>query len=449
MIYKAWVPNVAGRLSFSHIGPTTKTANGLNRTVTHPLGVDIICVDQRNSSDTTRLFSRAGQRILDWWKGKQGEYVFLAVGSSDSDFECLSGRVFKFTLKNWQANVKGALLLDGLTPPEEASEIAQYRALVSERLEKLTKLCGYNGNHSAKFRLWRNGELRIELDEDYSFEARPNDAASSVFRFFREICHRHQHHAARSDVILDCYKSPNDGENWKREALYSMMRYVIMSKRSRYIDEYESALGVVAYAETFHRIFINPNVENPLYNFAELKDSIGVSLAKESRRVAKKPSWIATASFLFAAISLALLTLRSSFGIVSELPEPIIPRLPAEFEESGEWQLLSGYAEVFLHNPISTVAAILIACFISTYAFHSFSSSRLNNWSLEFIRLFLADYNWASLNFSFLVRLASSLVIGYLAVTIIATGFATILGDPGFQFVWALFWERCFSEPEG
>ncbi len=330
--YKAWIPNVTGRLSFSHIGPLNNHKRNLSKNLTHSNGVDLVCIDTRNSSDTSMVLGKWLKKRIDNLLKKQGEYVFLAIGFSDPQFEELKGHVFKFTLKNWEANAKSIANDEAIGFPKNEDEVADYRSRSIEIVAKLKRLCGYNGNHYADFSLSRPGELTIEFDEtSYHFETSFDDVASSIFRFFREVCHTHQHHTDRNDVILDVYAEESNSTNWSHEALYSMMRYVIMAKRSRNLESYQSALGVTAYAETFHRNFIDvgnePGVRSK-YNFAELRHSLQAGLDRAKWQDQQIPSWITVASFAFAMVSLLLLVLRTSFTIRDELPSAMISEIP-------------------------------------------------------------------------------------------------------------------------
>ncbi|MEM8577534.1 MAG: hypothetical protein AAGF60_06750 [Pseudomonadota bacterium] len=358
--FKAWVPNVTGRLSFSHIEPTRSASENFGFNVTHTAGVDIFCVDERNSSDTSEIFGKSAKNFIDKIKGKSGRYRFIVIGHSGEDFEALQGTVFKITEAEWQRNVARVVERLRKAFPVSGNNIAAYRARAHATIDEVSKFCGLSGNHHVKFLLKRNGELELKFCfTQYKFEASFKDAASSIFRFFREICHRHQHHTARNDVLVDAFEE-TEGVDWRREALYSMMRYVIMSKRAKDLDAFHRALGVTAYAEAFHKSFFEKNEEYAGYNFVELRASLSTGIDALKWRDQKIPSWIAFSGYLLACASLLLLIFRVGLSLPAALPSALRGDLAAPNSDSLEWVIVFEITQMFNKDPLAASFAIAL-----------------------------------------------------------------------------------------
>ncbi len=104
--------------------------------------------------------------------------------------------------------------------------------------------------------------------------------------------------------------------------------------------------------------------------------------------------------------------------------------------------MLAAYTDVFFANPLATTLVIGFVCFALPFIFQRFINKNPKAWTLEFLRLYLAKIKVLSVDVSFFVRICVAIIIAMIGISAVASGFASILGEQGMQFVypWQAFW---------
>ena len=212
------------------------------------------------------------------------------------------------------------------------------------------------------FVLARDGAMRLLVSNSFADqEVRygddvalpPNEAlrplVAQCFYFLRDITHRHHHHSKRSDAITSVWGA-NDPSRWIRETLYELHRRVIVARRVRSPRGQEDALGFLAYASTFEQVIAGPFRKSlplheqtlvPVYQTANLKDSISATLEVKRRRRIQRNVVAAAAPALFVAM----------LGLANNIVPKLLP--------ANEPNDLIGWLKLALPHPVEAVVFVM------------------------------------------------------------------------------------------
>ena len=258
-VFWGWIPCLNGRLSFSILGGFLRESP--SKEIKSFTENGFLCKTQRNLRDG--IFSRNQNSFLALKASK------LDTKTNDLEF-CFSGsssitRDIKLDRLNGQIHIK-------------CIEQIQKDALNSQNLIFTTDVT-----------VFRNGRCRFENgiigDNVIWSDASEKEVVieyltSQSYMFVRDVFHRHKHHTASSDTIIDIYAENN--KDWESHICFDLSRYVIKYKKSG-ISRIIEKLGTLAYLEAFMQT-IKPEVRKKLFS----SDSINIlksSLEIEQRKI--------------------------------------------------------------------------------------------------------------------------------------------------------------------
>ena len=253
-IYKAWVPSVTGKLSFSQIGRLGKQACDFPKYSPSELGCKLHCISDRTEKCDDSIFKL--RSLLRKFGGHRAIFEIEALAPSiDGDQPVLTGFVRCYI--------------------EKPRRKIQWPQILKESQPR----------YWAKFCLKRDGELdifdfRIDLNRVKISE---NDApllqghlVPQLYFYIKDTVHRHRHHAPEDDTFIE---PTNDVGRWKELVTYQLGKRVIKRPIDGTLDSYQSAQGILAYLEAFQQ---SQGIE--VYTEGHLK-TIGSSLAVEHARM--------------------------------------------------------------------------------------------------------------------------------------------------------------------
>lgn len=270
--YKGWIPNVAGRLSFSVFGYTNDPTRAIVENVADAQDRFIICYQKRVLADGVLPLKAVTSELFFNLKGK---FWFVCVAHGDdrpsSSDSALQGYLFLFHQKDRWNNVAKQPVRDaqsqlrrykseGLSTPLDQHCEDLYNRLVSN----LRKTASFH----CTFSVCRDGETVLvppTLDSlpEHSPTFPPNPkhrqmmlrgVLSQMFFFLRDVGHIHQHHNPKTDTIIDVHECRNgDDYSWRCETLRCLYRKALEYKRVKRDETFSSSLGVLAYAKSFER----------------------------------------------------------------------------------------------------------------------------------------------------------------------------------------------------
>lgn len=267
IVYKGWIPTVAGKLSFSLIGE----ANGNN-----PVAVSVNRADSRHRYVVSYQHRFLVDSVLPIWLSGIvnkycGSFNFVCIGKSSNDISVQNDKLSGYLLifddkKNWSwaereiRHCQDKLASLDVSVNDLAAGFDSHFNFIKEDLKP-------KASFWVNFTLARNGVVEIVLDEGYDLGAdkplypptladkkRIEDTQSAqTFYFLRDLVHKHQHHSPTTDTLLDLYRSGDDNQ-WIGESLRVLYRKILDFKRLRKDEVYCSSLGLLSYAKSLRQI---------------------------------------------------------------------------------------------------------------------------------------------------------------------------------------------------
>lgn len=314
MFYYGWVPNVAGRLSFSIAG----LSNYLNKIVfggdLEDAGTHFIGFQKRNLSDTSIPFTSERaitRRFVDKHiLKKNGDFVFLCLMKHAKSRDALVGKVYLYLDQVWDSVERDVIQVISLIENQPDPDLRLNKAIGSSARSKA--LC------SALFTIECNGVLTLNpqtLPENFSPERFSNleqTICSQIYFFIRDLLHTHKFHSPTTDRILDIYK---DKSSWQNSVNYALARKAIQLRRSNDPMDLQKSLGIVSYLESFRlNVMSSADSEKLKFSLIEFKTSINnympIARAKFEARITQRLNRFVNKLITFlAALVAAIVTL--------------------------------------------------------------------------------------------------------------------------------------------
>lgn len=296
--YIGWIPNVAGRLSFSHIGQTRHPSPCRSLNEDDGRQRLIICAQDRPLSDAL-----VNGRYFKFVYGYDPAWTFVLIARSEAlgaDKRAkLVGHIYIFNRTRWSGAVGGNLSGEDLI--EEALEAASVvteepggcESLINGPLRDIADQLKASAVYVVGCEISRNGIVRVEETDRASGvlftpsvteSARPIDGqaqryfCNQAYFFLKDISHSHRHHHKKADTITAAYPD-DDEQSWIRETQYGIHRRVVKVRRSKEPLRLYDALGLMAYMKSFKAIIAelpaSPGKHfTEQYNLDETEESI-------------------------------------------------------------------------------------------------------------------------------------------------------------------------------
>lgn len=323
-----WIPNVAGRLSFSHIGKSTYPRRCAVENTGNSLGRRIVVAQARRLSDW--LLPNWYFRAL---YGYSADWHFVLVARTGGDrfdhISRLEGEVLIFDKTDWGRTID--LPHGGGTAPADIVKsglLAWARVPRSQSVDPLPEEALERLRSSALFsfavRVRRSGVIWLRplsfasdlvFADDYLSEPhtpRPAEIrhlANQVFFFMKDISHSHRHHHPGSDTITEV--GPVDPRRtWAINTHYRIHRKVVEMRRSSDPEAFYGASGMLAYLGSLRKAVTNKAQREQArsalnFNNAEIEGSIKAETEVMKWRQTQKN----ITKTAFPALAIALISL--------------------------------------------------------------------------------------------------------------------------------------------
>ena len=274
-IYKAWVPNVSGTISFSNIkgssiprrvrAPTT--TNGLDS------GENLITYQERNLSD--KPFSRFDE---------YGVMCYLLIAKTENigvGSKILTGKILtypKYALPEDQKKTIKYLCNRGYFSKNKTD---LWCALAEDWLKE-SSVC-----IEIFFCLEENGFVTLEhADEKNSYlnESLKSTLIFESFSFLKDLVHSHKFHNSDHDSIVVPYLlSASDASSWIKNSIENIHKAIICTYRnSRRSKDIKNAIGMLAYLTSLQNIAKKAKV---LPEYSEVIDTNSLQSSLEAKRM--------------------------------------------------------------------------------------------------------------------------------------------------------------------
>jgi hypothetical protein len=370
--YAGWIPTVAGRLSFRHIGESRHPERSVYANLALSDRRIILAYQKRPLSDVVLAKS-----IIHFILALSGNFWFVLEASSKEppgkETE-LEGTIFIYkSREDWKSKAKntiraGIYALNDLNfivgPPKDA----QANALLQTAQTHLSN----SFDISVEFVLRRNGDTYFSEPHFADPELKRASEAfaaewaqelskwvsDQAYFFLRDLCHKHQHHPQTDDTIIILQKRGHDEIEWRERVLFSLYYYIIGAKRVDEIFHCIRAIGVLAYCASFtensKRQLGARAGELPVFNSDALLDSLKSRISDietQKREIeAAVISNLSRRAIYFAAIA-------SLIAAVAFLIQPYMSR--SSTPPSHQLVLLNQIA-VWVSNNILTIAGLIV-----------------------------------------------------------------------------------------
>lgn len=327
IIFKAWIPNVSGRLSFRVIGDTSHPTRCLhsNGTVN---GRGQVIASQTRLLDDSLLPSEFLRKLV----FSDSVLQFILIGEwtqqvSKYDPSKMTGCIAMIP-KNQQETYSNSVSL----------AIEEWNSVVSKQetendantthVNELKRVM-LSADYFCNFTLARDGELTLHIKQlpnleyqapEMDYKQREHQLAGEFYFFLRDIAHSHRHHSPHSDKVLDVKRVDNsDDQAWIASVFAALRRHAIGINRSSNSRNVSDHNGFLAYAESFKAIcdrrHHSLSKHMPLFTdilFQPMKASVDArNLADETgfEQMNSRAMFIMTALVSFLALVLAALAL--------------------------------------------------------------------------------------------------------------------------------------------
>lgn len=363
MKWISWIPTVGGRLSFSVMGDSTNPSRMVGNNTTSGKTRYISFHQKRNLSDS--IFGQWLSKLLFKF---DGDFWFLVTGeapdSGISSTAPLKGSItiFMNSSRQWRQFEKSgySAALNEFKISNQLSCEQAYEALqknIATNIKEYALL-------SFTFQLERHGRFELILDDesDGNLTAQENLdihlIARQCYYFFKDFCHIHQHHHPSTDTLIDLYKD-GSGSCWRENILRVLYRKVLSHKRNKTIQNFDEALGILPYIESFQNIEKDHFKENKTaleLEFTLVKESITTKRNQLLHELQNKQ----LSSDQFRSTLLVVLGLILSFLSLGAYLKPQV-HIPADSVTNGiiSW-ILNHPDQLSLIVPVMTYAYLVL-----------------------------------------------------------------------------------------
>ncbi|RWF54589.1 MAG: hypothetical protein EOS50_16965 [Mesorhizobium sp.] len=305
-----WIPNVAGKLSFTLSGTSAYPRQFYHSTNIGAGGRVFVGFQHRNLSDTTIPFLTDWPFLRSWVDSivfnKDGNFVFLCCMKISIDGERAVGLIYAFKRAVWRE------IFETIAGPVEAAatwpDDKDIRDVFDQRAVGRSAYC-------ADFTIQRNGVTEIDTvefrDRDGSSDELEHAFAAQSYFCLRDLLHTHRFHSPSSDTIIDVYR---DFPTLKRQVNFGLMRRALSARRVQTVEAHQRAIGIISYLRAFRENIMTQQEREKLHFsleavLASIQAAIPIVAAKEKYslrgRLDRFRAWvIGTVAILFSYASL-------------------------------------------------------------------------------------------------------------------------------------------------
>lgn len=240
MLYKAWIPNVSGNLSFSNIKGSkipnrAKAPHTFNQIGNEKAGW-IYSLQERDLSDAP-------------FPNKEGKFYYLLKGEIQNRWEkdeALIGCVITYPKTQLKSSDKTLL------------NVFKSKEFSVETVEELINSWSIDPVFiKVNFTLYRDGF--IELDFGDAYPTLDNDVSYSIvfesYSFLKDLIHAHKFHRYDDDSIVVPYPDETNTIVWVVKTLRNLHKSVVFSYRNAtHQQDILNALGKLSYLDGFQMV---------------------------------------------------------------------------------------------------------------------------------------------------------------------------------------------------
>lgn len=345
MKYFGWIPNLRGRLSFSTIGSSTIPYESEDTDRTE---YKIITQDRTLNDSALPRFIR--KPIFEYRKSPIRKVLIKAYTSGIFKKKRLEKMLFNsgdfqfvfFQNKNESTDERISGSIYVISKDIVGLNFLEYESILSLMLEDnksatdVISLLEKSSVFYSKFLLERNGltvfsdvtlkKIKMEClkwDKSTDYKTFKLKAVSQLYYFLKDMCHQHQHHDSKADMLLPVIESDKpqvEAINHLGEKIFkSLYRVVLKMRRTHTAKDYYSMRGIISYINSFRSIVLKIKGCEALANKYEKEGDEGIisSIDAKSQSLLfieekKSKFWLSMPSI--GSLSIATMALLFAFS---------------------------------------------------------------------------------------------------------------------------------------
>jgi hypothetical protein len=332
-IFKSWVPNVSGALSFSALGSGAYPTRPVRANIGDHRVRYVIAFQERDLLDSLIKFIAPSI-------GYTGDFFCICVGKSSdnplTEHDELVGRLAIFHEKKAWIKEHGPFfvqkqnILRSFPSRSISDDNVTLEVEFEDHFQEIQKYIALSSSFYVDFRLTRDGITTLCVpsqvekyfpDDDVKRHHMEKIVVSQAFFFLKDLAHNHQHHHHKLDTLVDVHFFAGDERAWRSCVLRFLYRKIIECKRDVRPEAYNSSLGILIYAKSFKKITerelgndvtLLPNTDDIL-----LEESIRAGFQNSNHKEEKQEFRLINRLILFISGGTLLLTLVLLLSLTS------------------------------------------------------------------------------------------------------------------------------------
>lgn len=360
--YLAWIPNVRGRLSFSHIGTSNLPYD--NKNYDFKTGLSVVTQERKLNDTSIPRFIRHLLSLLsiippfsfliyliknfqsiDSLLNQKGDYVFCFIYRDAP--ESIKGSIYLIpknriekqnNIGGWDSVYPTIDLLNRLN--SEENNTANYDHLLVSTLEK-NSLCHFDGVEIERCglthipepiikKLPRTEQKWSKIDGLNTFDMIQTELASQAYYFIKDITHQHQHHHAKTDTILllhkvdDSISRKKNLQHFSHNVINTLYSLILKNRRNLNQLSIHSNKGILTYLKSFKQHFCKSHkvkIKNKYFETGDqyLIESLDSAVNQQQVKRELRKSFISESSIISLTIFGILLAMSSLLTVFSNV----------------------------------------------------------------------------------------------------------------------------------
>lgn len=256
--YRAWIPSITGKLSFSQIGrlcpaPVDYVTSGYDQD-----GCRVKCLQDRTIISSDSIFC---------WKGWLNSKIGTKLVYELDGFARFKGSTAPTLFGTIRCHSIGALDGQKISSGELFDNSGLFTIRFILRRSGYVRLFGFESTENLE-----DGDQLSEADRYYLY--------AQSYMFLKDMVHRHRHHNPSDDTFVEMQKSIS---GWKDRIAFQLMKRVIRRPIKGDPVSFQEAIGVIDYLTAF-QTSLKVSVYTPTH-LSAMKSSFSAEYSKSKDKI--------------------------------------------------------------------------------------------------------------------------------------------------------------------
>lgn len=224
--YRAWIPSITGKLSFSQIGRLCPSPIAFVESGYSNDGCRVKCLQDRTVLSSDSIFR---------WKGRLNSIIGTKLVYELDGLARFKGNKAPTLFGTIRCHSVGALDRERIKSGDLFDEQGLFTIRFILRRSGYMRLFGFQSTE-----MLEGGDTLSEQDKSYLI--------AQSYMFLKDMVHRHRHHNPADDTFVEMQRS---SKGWKDRIAYQLMKRVIRRPIKGDPVSFQEAIGVTEYLVAF------------------------------------------------------------------------------------------------------------------------------------------------------------------------------------------------------